>query len=230
MSSVTTTDRTGFTGELWASVSPTYQAILSHPFLCGLRDGSLPEERFRVYVIQDAHYLSQGFSRALSLTGARARNPSETLLFISSATNAIAVEQALHAGFITELGLDAETAARTPLTPTTTAYVNFLTAHASTGSFAEALASVLACYWVYFEVGQELVGSGSEHPMYQRWIDAYSSEEFTARVLRVLDVVDDVGTTIGAVERAKVQELFAAGCRYEWMFWDAAWRGEAWPI
>jgi thiaminase/transcriptional activator TenA len=22
---------------------------------------------------------------------------------------------------------------------------------------------------------------------------------------------------------------FVRGCEYEWMFWDAAWRQEAWP-
>jgi thiaminase/transcriptional activator TenA len=229
MISVTTADRAGLTRELWASVSPTYQAIVAHPFLHGLRDGSLPEDRFRFYVIQDSHYL-RGFSRALALTAGRAASASETLLFTNSSANAIAVEQALHAGFIKELGLDADTAASTPLTPTTTAYLNFIMVHASNGVFSEAVASVLACYWIYFEVGHELVGSGSRHSLYQRWIDTYASEQFAETVSRVLDVVDGLGNRNSAAERAHMQELFAIGCRYEWMFWDAAWRGETWPI
>jgi thiaminase (transcriptional activator TenA) len=31
-----------FTGELWKSIEPIYAAILRHPFLRGLTDGSLP--------------------------------------------------------------------------------------------------------------------------------------------------------------------------------------------
>ncbi len=34
-------------------------------------------------------------------------------------------------------------------------------------------------------------------------------------------VTTDDGARIAAFERAS---------RYEWMFWDAAWRQEAWPI
>jgi thiaminase/transcriptional activator TenA len=214
---------------MWRAVSPTYAAIVQHPFLRGLVDGSLSTDRFRFYVIQDSHYL-RGFSRALALTGARARTSDETVLFAGSAANAIAVEQALHAGFIAELGLDESTVAATPRTPTTTAYVDFVLAHASTGSFAEAVSGVLACYWIYAEVGAELIAQGSSSPRYQRWIDTYGSEEFQTTVAGVLDVVDVLGREVGSREVDRMHELFAAGCRYEWMFWDAAWRCETWPI
>ena len=47
-------DRQGtFTGELWDAIRPVYAAILEHPFLRGLADGTLPEERFRYYISQD---------------------------------------------------------------------------------------------------------------------------------------------------------------------------------
>ena len=44
--------REGFTGELWRSIEGIYGEILEHPFLQGLTDGTLPEERFRFYVLQ----------------------------------------------------------------------------------------------------------------------------------------------------------------------------------
>ncbi|HVE99809.1 MAG TPA: hypothetical protein VNA27_00500 [Rubrobacteraceae bacterium] len=46
--------RKGFTGELWRSIEGVYAEILAHPFLTGLTDGTLAEERFRFYVLQDA--------------------------------------------------------------------------------------------------------------------------------------------------------------------------------
>ena len=46
--------RKGFTGELWRSIEGVYAEILAHPFLTGLTDGTLAEERFRLYVLQDA--------------------------------------------------------------------------------------------------------------------------------------------------------------------------------
>ena len=50
---------------------PIYEAILRHPFVAGLTDGSLPRDRFRFYAVQDALYLRE-FARALSLAAARA--------------------------------------------------------------------------------------------------------------------------------------------------------------
>ena len=50
--SETTTERAGFTGELWRSIEGIYAEILAHPFMRGLTDGSLPEERFKHYVLQ----------------------------------------------------------------------------------------------------------------------------------------------------------------------------------
>jgi thiaminase/transcriptional activator TenA len=223
------TDRPGLTGNLWRMVKPTYEKILPHPFLRGLVDGSLSIDNFRFYVVQDSHYL-HGFSRAVALTGARARSPEETVLFTSSASNAIAVEQALHSVFLEEHGVDRSTVARTPATPTTTAYVNFVLCHASTGSFGEAVSAVLACYWIYAEVGTQLIARGSSNERYQRWIDTYASDEYRGTVAAVLDVVDRLGSEAGPHERTRMQELFAAGCRYEWLFWDAAWRRETWPI
>ena len=43
-----------FTRELWKSIEPIYAAILEHPFLRGLTDGSLPRESFKFYAVQDA--------------------------------------------------------------------------------------------------------------------------------------------------------------------------------
>ncbi len=49
--SETTTQRAGFTGELWRSIDGIYAGILAHPFLRGLTDGTLPADRFEHYVL-----------------------------------------------------------------------------------------------------------------------------------------------------------------------------------
>ena len=51
------------TTELWAAIEPIYAAILRHPFVRGLTDGTLPRESFEFYAIQDALYLRE-FARA----------------------------------------------------------------------------------------------------------------------------------------------------------------------
>src|SRR5919197_352369 len=63
-----------FTRELWASMAPIYAAILRHPFLAGLTDGSLPRESFVFYAVQDALYLRE-FARGRQSHAAGADEP-----------------------------------------------------------------------------------------------------------------------------------------------------------
>src|SRR5262245_38947390 len=87
-----------FTGELWASIERIFAAILRHPFVAGLTDGSLPPEAFRFYAVQDALYL-RDFARALSIAAARAPRDEWIIMFDDHAAGALRVERQLHEGF-----------------------------------------------------------------------------------------------------------------------------------
>jgi thiaminase (transcriptional activator TenA) len=219
----------GFAAELWAAGAPAYDAIVAHPFLAGLSAGTLPRDAFAYFVAQDSHYL-RAYARALALTGARATDAAAVRMFAAHAANAIAVEQDLHVRLLAELGLSPDDVAATPVGPTTLAYTSYLLAVCATGSYAEAVAAVLPCYWVYREVGRTLQERSSPDPAYATWIATYASGEFDAVVEAVIATVDDLGPSTGPAERARCREHFATTTRYEWMFWDAAWTGLGWPL
>jgi thiaminase/transcriptional activator TenA len=218
-----------FTRELWKSIEPIYAAILEHPFLRGLTDGSLPRESFKFYAVQDALYLRE-FARALSLAAARAPEDDWIIMFNEHAAGALKVERALHEGFFKDFGLTPADVARTPLAPTNLAYTSYLLAVAYGSPFHEAMAALLPCYWIYWEVGKELERAGSADPLYERWIGTYASEEFGAVVRAVLAATDQVAEGLTASEREAMRGHFLATSRYEWMFWDMGLRREAWPI
>lgn len=217
-----------FTAVLWETITPVYQQILAHPFLAGLSSGDLGREEFAGYVVQDAHYLSS-YARALALLGARAPDRAATAMFATHAAGAVAVEEELHAGLLRDLGLTDRVASE-PAGPTTAAYTSYLLATAHGGSFAEGLFAVLPCYWIYWEVGKDLVLRSSPDPLYARWIDTYAGEEFAGIVAAVLELAERVGPALPPAEHAAVARHFLTAARYEWMFWDAAWRREIWPV
>ncbi|WP_210494979.1 thiaminase II [Patulibacter sp. SYSU D01012] len=218
-----------FTAELWRLAAPVQERILAHPFLAGLTDGTLPEDVFRTYVVQDSHYL-KGFARALALVAARVTADDEIVFFATAGAEAITVEHELHAGFIAAFALSPAEVAATPRSPTTTAYVDAMLAHAATGTADDGIAAVLACFWIYREVGRELVAQGSPDARYQRWIDTYAGEEFSAQVDALLAIVERRAAVLPDAARERFRAIWLQGCRYEWMFWDAAWRGETWPV
>ena len=218
-----------FSAELWQGVVGVYDAILAHPFLTGLTDGSLPHDAFAFYVVQDAIYL-HGYAQALAAVASRAPTPSQGEMFARHAADAIAVEKTLHGSLLTDLGIDPERAEQAEPAPTNLAYTSYLLAAVGNGSYAEGVGAVLPCYWIYWEVGKELLRRGSPDPRYRRWIDTYGSEEFGAVVQAVIDVTDEMGPGLGAAERARVHRHFRNTSRYEWMFWDMGYRKEAWPV
>lgn len=214
---------------LWPDVEEIFAKILAHPFITGLADGTLARPSFRHYIVQDAHYL-RGYARVLAICAARATAVEDTAMFARHASGAVAAEQELHASLLAELGTDPRAAADEPVAPTTRAYLSYLLATAYDGSFAEAVGAVLPCYWIYAMVGVELRKRGSPDPVYRRWIDAYGGGEFQSVVDEVLAATDRMGAALSERERGRVREHFRTAARYEWMFWDAGYRCEPWPV
>lgn len=216
-----------FTDGLWTHIAPIYQSILAHPFIQELTDGSLSRESFVFYMKQDALYL-QDFSRALAMAGVRSPEIADMQAFFKFANDVVIVERALHEGYFKEFDvtLDVERA------PACFAYTQFLIATASTGSYAEAVAALLPCFWIYRDVGNEIYrraeGNLASNP-YARWIETYSGDEFDAAVNRAIDITESVAQGATKAEQARMQRTFELSSRLEWMFWDSAYRLESWP-
>lgn len=217
------------TDDFWHGITTTYDAILEHPFITGLTDGTLSAESFAFYVRQDALYLGR-YAQALAVLGGRAPRPTETAMFARHAAGALDVERTLHESLLPALGMDVASLESTDLAPTNLAYTSYLLAVVHGSSYAEGVAAVLPCYWIYWEVGKHLVKTGSPDARYQRWIDTYGGDEFGAVVQEVLDVTDGLEPTLPTAERDLMKQHFAATARYEWMFWDMGYRRETWPV
>jgi thiaminase/transcriptional activator TenA len=218
-----------FTDELWAANADIYEAILAHPFLTGLADGSLSEAAFAHYLVQDALYLRE-YARALAVVGSRASSAAATRMFARHAADAVTAELELHAALLPELGIAAAEIEAAEPAPANLAYTSYLLATTRGGSYAEGLGAVLPCYWIYWEVGKELVRRGSPDPRFQRWIDTYAAEEFADAVRAVLAEADKAADGLSPAERAQVARHYRTTSRYEWLFWDSAYRMETWPV
>jgi thiaminase/transcriptional activator TenA len=217
------------TAQLWTATASTYSAILEHPFVTGLADGTLDRASFQFYIVQDGHYL-HGFARALAILAARAPTESETGLFARQSAAVIAVERSFHAGLLADVAATQGGALETRVAPTTLAYASYLLATCATGSFADGVAAVLPCYWIYREVGRKLLAASSPDPLYARWIEMYGGEEFERAVGEMLELTDSIGAQLTALGRQSAIDHFVITARYEWMFWDAAYHRLGWPL
>lgn len=218
-----------FTNDLFQRIDHIYRCILAHPFVRGLTDGSLPEDAFRFYAVQDALYLRE-FARGLSLLAAQAPHDDTSIMFNDHAKNAIVVERALHGSFFATWNLSSQAIYNTPMAPNNVLYTSYLLRIAYERPFHEGLGAFLPCYWIYWEVGKALEAQGSPLPMYQQWIDTYAGDAFADVVRQVLALMDGVADTLTEGQRERTAEHFVMTSRFEYMFWDMGYRQQSWPI
>ena len=219
-----------FTQGLEARHAGLRQAILRHPFVTGIGDGSLPVEAFKFYVRQDYAYLIE-YARVLAQASAKAPDLESMGWFAGLLHETLHTEMALHRSYCARFGISAQELEETQPAPATAAYTSFLLATAHQGSFGELTAALLPCQWGYCEIGEHLVHRGlpPNAPLYADWIRTYSSPEFVAIGRHLRGLVDRVAQSAGPAERARMEAAYRTSLRYELAFWEAAYRQEAWP-
>jgi len=209
-----------------------WEASFDHPFVRGLIDGSLSEDRFKFYQMQDARYL-EAYADVCSILSTRFSKPSEKLWFIDGAKLALVVEQELHNEYGRELGYTPEDVAALELTPNNRAYQDHMISYATRGSLLEALAALAPCPWLYTDIGiriEEQMGTiPSDHP-YGKWLATYMDPGFRTYTNELLVFLEQESRQHGAQYHERAATAFDLSVRYEWMFWDQAWNRQEWSI
>jgi thiaminase (transcriptional activator TenA) len=213
---------------LHQAAAPIWQKTLAHPFVTDLGNGTLPLENFRFYMCQDYVFLIE-YSRLLALATAKAPDLDTMGRFANLLDATLNREMGLHREFAAQCGISTAALAATQAAPTTRAYTNHLVRIAALENLAETVAALLPCQWGYCEIGQTLARRGKPAivPFYAQWIDMYASPEFAALTTWLRELLD---TLVGTASEERLTEIFCTSARYEYLFWEMAYRRENWPV
>jgi thiaminase/transcriptional activator TenA len=220
-----------FSNHLRRLARTIWDAQLTHPFVVTLGRGTLPERKFKYYILQDARFLGD-LARVFAAGAVKAVDCESALRFARLAEETITVERGLHENYGKRWKMTAKQMSSVPMAPTTYAYTRHMLSVAQSGSAAEITVVALPCAWIYCVIGRHLLKNGSprkDHP-YRDWLMLYASPEF-AEVQRWMRAsVDQWAKTAGKEEKQRMMESFLISSRYEWMFWEMAWTEERWPV
>ncbi|MEX6686560.1 TenA family protein [Danxiaibacter flavus] len=209
----------------WNSIEQIYEKILDMPFNKELMAGTLTTERFRFYMMQDAHYLS-AFSKVLAIIASKLPS-AESLDFIRFAEGAVVVERALHENYFSAW----QVSEIAEISPTCQLYTDHLFRRAYLDSVEVAIAAVLPCFWIYKKVGDHIYANQQkENNPYQQWIDTYAGEEFAISVKRAIAIADEKAAQLTPTQQQAMTEAFVKTTKMEWMFWDSAYGMERWKV
>ena len=219
-----------FTDQLHDAAREVWDAQIEHPFVQGLGDGTLEEERFRRWVLQDYLYLKE-FARIFAWACAKAERLESMGWYAAVLDLTLNTEMELHREYAARFGLSPEELEAEEMWPTTRAYTDFLVRTAADGDMAELLAALLPCAWGYSWIGKRLAEEEPpEDQRYADWIEQYASEEFAEATQWLRDELDRVAAHAGPEKRERLTELFVLSSKYEWLFWEMCWTGEEWPV
>lgn len=219
-----------FTDDLTEDLAPIWEAINTHPMVAGIGDGSLDPAPFKYWVRQDYVYLIE-YARVFALGASKAPTLERMGTFATLLEETINTEMDLHREYAAEFGIDLEALEETTASPTTRAYTDFLVRTSATGTFGDVLAALLPCMWGFNQTGRTLTEAGyPDHDRYRAWIEMYAGEEFTELTEWCQALMDEEAAAAAARDRSRYRDLVLTSARYEYLFWDAAWRQEEWPV
>ncbi|MEM1619328.1 MAG: TenA family protein [Fervidicoccaceae archaeon] len=204
-----------------------WSKIFEHPFVVELYEGSLPLEKFKFYAAQDYNYLV-GMMRAFSLLASRADyEVARTALEIAHAD--ATVEMKNYELLLRELGMRLEDVIAMEPAPTNVAYMSYLVSTCALGEPLECLVATLPCFWSYAEIAERHADKLERNPieLYVKWAKVYLSADYRSLVERLRSLVDAAWEGRGY---DRLLRHFLRGSRFEYMFWDMAYRGESWPL
>lgn len=209
---------------LHEAAAPIWEACLSHPFVTGIGDGTLPVEKFRHFMLQDYLYLFD-YARVFAFGVVKARDPQLMRSFAANVDAILGGEMKIHRAYMKRLGITEEQVFKVKPALDNLSYTNYMLSVASSGGPLEIVASILACSWSYAEIGQALaaIPGAAEHPFFGEWIQGYSSEEYAATNQALIELMDSLAANATEEQIAYLTEVFVNCSRYELGFWDMSW-------
>lgn len=210
------------------SAGETWRRYVTHPFVAGLADGSLPEASFRHYLVQDYIFLIH-YARAYALAVYKGETVEEMRYAVEGVEGILKQELALHLGYCASWGLTEAQVLATPEDPRNLAYTRFVLERGLAGDYLDLLVALAPCVIGYAEIGARLAAdprTRRDGNPYWPWIESYGGatfQELAQAACGQLDAAAErrLGADFHSSPRlTALVTTFEAATRLEVGFWD----------
>ena len=220
-----------FSKILRSNAKPIWDKIYAHPYLKEFGDGTLSISKFKYFLQQDHIYVVE-YCRPLAIAISKADSAEEMKWFADLIIGGLTWEAKNEEMLAEMIGMSYGELTSAIQSPTSRAYSDFLVQVASTGTVAEFIASMSPCMLTYPEIGRMLKPKKGLDKVsaYRAWTDFYASDEAWAFAKQFDDKLDVLGETESSNVKNKMSKNFLIASRYEYMFWDMAYKEEKWLV
>ena len=199
-----------------------------HPFVQELGKGTLKQDTFQFYLLQDYHYLLQ-YAKVFALATLKSTTEELITRFSTIQHQTLTQELNLHRQYMKEFGITAEDMNATEASLYNRTYTANMLAVGQTGDLAEVLAAVFPCAWTYADYATRLKEDYAdvlEGNFYKSWIESYASTEYAESFGWFYDTLDKLCESKNETELKEVRRIFTSSVEFEYLFWDMAYKKE----
>ncbi|MBV9178448.1 MAG: thiaminase II [Nitrososphaeraceae archaeon] len=226
-----------FADELKQSSIETWQGIINHRFVVEIYNDTLPMDKFVFYLKQDQIFLEE-FCRFLSVAKLKSDNDADLVklfdgLLYSTVNFEMKMQDQIIVDSLSLSPLEQSSSSTTNLyvlpSKTTIEHITYLKRVSSNCSIGEIVSAMAPCPWTYLEIAEKLAKSHhiQNNMIYKKWVQFYSSDESRRQINHIKTVLcalaDDKARS-DDIDRLAMKKHFATACKYEFLFWDMAYR------
>ena len=198
-----------------------------HDFVNLLSSDSLEEKYFLNYLIQDYLFLIQ-FSKAWSLAVLKSDTLEEMKIAANTVNDLINFEMELHIKLCGSYNISKNDLESANEENENIAYTRYVLELGYSGDFLDLLSALAPCVLGYGEIGMNGKNLKIKTPMYQNWIDTYSSDEYQDVCKNVANLIDQAfllrlgSDYVNTYKWNKVNKIFNKATLLEIDFWNMA--------
>ena len=191
------------TSRLLNAAAGIWAEYLHHPFVKGLGDGTLDQEKFRFYMLQDYVYLFD-YARVFALGTAKAKDGEDMRYFAQAVKETLDGEMEIHRAYMKRLGITPEEAERTVPSLDNLSYTSYMIR-------------------IAYEEGAGANPEADRHEFYGEWVQGYTSQAYHDGNQDLIALTEKLTKDYTEEQLQHLEEIFVNCSRFEALFWDMAW-------
>lgn len=212
-----------FTDILLSETHTLWDLATEKEFLTKMAKGTLEQERYKEYMLQDYYYLVD-YKRILEKLTSLS-DDAEISEFIKNIMEEIEFETSnVHIPALKSLGIKEDEINNSQKNPVISEYMGYYDEQISKNGLLAGLVALLQCSWGYAYIGSvmyEQYYDDIEKSVYKPWFDAYVSDSYTDTNKAWIDLVDKKVSDVDDNEKKKFCGIFYKCAEYENRFWDS---------
>lgn len=208
---------------LYQRTKESWNRATKKPFVIEMVKGTLKDELFKNYMLQDYLYLTEYVETLKRIRGLSQSD--EVTGFVSAVIDETQTElEKVHRPNLKNLGVSEDELVKSNEIPAISNYVAFQKESVDKYGLLGGLTALLQCAWLYAYVSETLIKEYPEEiasSKYKSWFEAYTCESYVGATRMWIDILDKQSESISQNDTEIMCTIFEKCASFENGLWDA---------